>query len=361
MQGKESIAVDLGSPEGREIVYELVRHADVVLQAFRAGAAERAGVDAASLKAVNPDLVYVSAPGYGTDGPYGHRPAYAPSIGAAGGLSLTDAPAAASATGSLEEIKEGARRLNAAGAVVNVQADGIAALAVASTMLLGLLARARRQPMGELTATMIATASHAMLDRVVDYPGRPASPVPDDELHGYSALYRLYQASQGWVFLAASAEGQWDALAAALDGLAPDAALAATLSADSRFGSAEDRRRNDAELTAALGQVFGARTAAEWESLLLPAGVAVVTVTEASPEVLLLTDPDLAAEYTATVTSPVFEEHPRHAPYIRFSRSLTQAKGSCGLGQHTHALLRETGYSEETITDLAKRGIISLG
>jgi crotonobetainyl-CoA:carnitine CoA-transferase CaiB-like acyl-CoA transferase len=200
-----------------------------------------------------------------------------------------------------------------------------------------------------------------MLDRVVDYPGRPASPVPDDELHGYSALHRLYQASQGWVFLAASAEGQWDALAAALDGLAPNAALTAALSDDGRFGSAEDRHRNDAELAAALGQVFGARTAAEWESRLLPAGVAAVAVAEASPEVLLLTDPDLAAEYTATVTSPVFDEHPRHAPYIRFSRSLTQAKGSCALGQHTHALLRETGYSEETITDLAKRGIISLG
>lgn len=357
MQGKESIAVDLGSAEGKEIIYDLVRRADAVLQAFRAGAAERNGVDAATLKAINPDLVYVSAPGYGTGGPYGHRPAYAPSAGAAGGLALTDAPAAMGATGSLAEIKEAAVRLNAANAVPNVQADGVAALAVATALLLGLVARARSRPAGELTTTMLATATHALLDRVVDYPERPVSPQADDDLHGYSALYRLYKASQGWVFLSAAADGQWDDLAAALDGLTGKSALAS----DPRFGSPQARRDRDADLAATLAGVFAGRPAAEWESCLVPSGVACVAAAEASPEILLLADPDLAAEYATTATSPVFEEHLRHSPYVRFSRSRTQAKGACGHGEHTRALLGEIGYSDETIAGLAERGVVLLG
>ena len=74
MQGKESVAVDMASERGREIVLELARRADVVLQSFRAGVAERHGYTAADLLAVNPDLVYLNAPGYGSDGPCGHRP-----------------------------------------------------------------------------------------------------------------------------------------------------------------------------------------------------------------------------------------------------------------------------------------------
>ena len=63
-----------------------MRRADVVLQSFRAGVAERHGYTGPEMLAVNPDLVYLNAPGYGTDGPCGHRPAFAPTIGAGSGL-----------------------------------------------------------------------------------------------------------------------------------------------------------------------------------------------------------------------------------------------------------------------------------
>lgn len=354
MQGKESIAVDLGSPEGKKIIDELVRRSDAVLQAFRAGAAERTGVDAATLKAINPDLVYVTAPGYGTGGPYGGRPAYAPSIGAAAGLAMADAPAAGAATGSLDEIKEAARRLNAAIAIPNVQADGVAALAVASALLLGLLARSRKRPTGRLDTTMLATATHAMIEHVIDYANRPPSPTADRELHGFSALYRLYEAADGWIFLAAPADRDWLDLVAATTELTGEAGLGA----DARFSSAQARRENDAALASALETIFRTRTAADWESLLTSAGIGCVAVAAANPEILLLTDPALAAEYTVTAVSPIFDEHPRHAPYVRFSRSLTQAGGSCSLGEHTGALLHEIGYDDESIADLTKRGIV---
>src|SRR5262249_908841 len=69
LQGKESVAVDIASDEGHEIVLELVRRADAVMQSFRAGVAQRLGYTAVDLLAVNPDLVYVNAPGYGPGPP----------------------------------------------------------------------------------------------------------------------------------------------------------------------------------------------------------------------------------------------------------------------------------------------------
>ena len=351
MQGKESIQLDLTTDEGRAIVHELAKRADIVLCAFRAGAAKRTGIDADTLKALNPRLIYLNAPGYGTGGPFGARPAYAPSIGAASGLALTDAPDAAGATTSLAEIKPAAIRLFQASAVPSLQADGVAALGVASAMLLGLLARARGRATGTLTTTMLATATHALIDRTIDYPGKPAPPTVDDGGHGYHALYRMYRAAEGWVFLAAPAEKEWPELAAALS-------AEVSLSADPRFATAADRRANDDALAQVLGDVFATLPARRWEERLTAAGVGCVTVSEQPPEILLQTDEPLAAEYTATATSPIFEEHRRLAPAVRFSRSGTQAGGGCLAGDHTDTLLSELGYPKEAIADLRERRVI---
>lgn len=351
MQGKESIALDLRTEEGRRIVHELARHSDVVLQAFRAGAAERAGVDAETLRAVNPDLVYVSAPGYGTGGPYGTRPAYAPSVAAAVGLALTDAPSAVRAADSMAAKKSAMRRLAAACAVPSLQADGLSALAVASTMLLGVLARKRGHPTGALTVTMLGTGTHVLLDRVIEFAGRPAAPEVDDDAMGWHALYRMYRAAEGWVCLAAPAPREWAALAGAL-------ADEVDLAGDARFATPEDRVAHDPELTQLLAGVFARRSAGDWEEYLLAAGIGCVQVTDEMPENRLQTDPELAAEYAGTAISPIFDEYLRFGPSVRFSRSTTQTKGGCLVGEHSDALLREIGYSDEAIADLHERGIV---
>jgi crotonobetainyl-CoA:carnitine CoA-transferase CaiB-like acyl-CoA transferase len=353
MQGKESIALDLHTDEGRRIVHELARRSDVVLQAFRAGAAARVGVDEKTLLALNPDLVYVNAPGYGTDGPYGERPAYAPSIGAATGLALTDAPDAALPAGaSLDDIRTAAIRLACAAAVPSAQADGMAALAVASTMLLGLLARARRRPLAPLTTTMLSTGSHALLDRVVDFPGRPASPEVDPDGNGFHPLYRMYPAAKGWVFLAAPTEQEWHELVAVLrdDEEIP---------AEPRSALAGLHRESGEDLAATLARIFAARPAAEWERRLTAADVGCVEVADVMPEYQMQTDPALTAEYAVTAHSATFEDHLRFAPPIRFSRSATQAKGGCLAGEHTRSILSEIGYAEEAIDDLYMRAIIA--
>src|SRR5688572_30638674 len=73
-RNKRSLAIDLKAPEGKAVLLELVRTADVFLQNYRPGVAKRLGVDYESLVRINPKLIYVSISGYGESGPYVDRP-----------------------------------------------------------------------------------------------------------------------------------------------------------------------------------------------------------------------------------------------------------------------------------------------
>lgn len=73
-RNKRSVSIDLKSSEGRKVLHDLVKHADVFLQNFRVGTAERIGVGYETLREINPKLVYCSISGYGESGPYSQRP-----------------------------------------------------------------------------------------------------------------------------------------------------------------------------------------------------------------------------------------------------------------------------------------------
>jgi crotonobetainyl-CoA:carnitine CoA-transferase CaiB-like acyl-CoA transferase len=353
MQGKHSIQVDLHTEEGKAIAHRLVASADVVLQSMRAGAAQRLGIDAATLHAINPDLIYVSAPGYGVDGPYAARPAYAPSISAAGGVALANAPDAACATANLDEVMHQAPRVTSAGTIPELQTDGLAALAVASAILTALIGRDRGRPLTELRTSMLATATHALTDWVVDYPGAPAAPEPTHDGNGLSALYRIYDAGEGRVFLAAPQPKEWPSLVAAMRDFAD--------LADERFSTPQGRAANDADLAQRLEAAFRKEPAEFWEKRLTEAGVGCVELYEGAPARLIQTDPQLAAEYAVTAVSPVFDEHLRFTPLVAMSRSEVRAPGGCLAGQHTAEVLREFGYDDATIAKWQDAGVINCG
>ncbi|MEE2033246.1 CaiB/BaiF CoA transferase family protein [Rhodococcus chondri] len=350
LQGKESIALDINTPDGLAIVHELAKKSDIVLQSYRAGAAKRIGVDAATLKALNPDLVYLNAPGYGTDGPYGGRPAYAPSVGAASGLTMSDLGGLDLHGNDLEEIKRVALRRHTAGANPSVQADGVAALGVASSMLLGVLARKRGYPMGDMTATMLSSATHALMDRNTDYENRPEPPVSDPDLYGLGALYRLYEASDGWIFLAAPQDSEWSALGEALK---PYIDLG-----QEKYSTPELRRTHDADLAEALGVVLRTRSKFEWEKDLGAQDIGCVAVTERTPEINLQGDEYFEAGYSVLADSPVFDEHRRLAPLTRFSRSGVKADAGCTIGEHTDSILAEIGFGPERIAELREKEVV---
>jgi crotonobetainyl-CoA:carnitine CoA-transferase CaiB-like acyl-CoA transferase len=354
MQGKESICIDTTTPEGREIVHRFVARADAVLQGFRAGAAERLGLDATTLLTINPDLVYLHAPGYGAGVPNGQRPAFAPSIGAAAGIARANTGTTVEERPgmTMEEIQDNARRLAASATTVYAQADGFAALGVASSLLLGLVARERGAGGQSMLSSMLNSTAHAMADQVVDFDGAVRR-APDPELRGLDALYRIYDALDGWVFLAVPQEREWSALVVAL-------ASHIDLESDPRFATTADRRRNDGVLADALSQIFRTRTADQWEADLLAAGVACVAVNTEPIEAMLQGDAfGHDNGFVVDVVHPTFDAHPRLAPLVQFSRSSTQALPGVLAGSHTDALLAEFGYRAEQIRELRERKVVA--
>jgi crotonobetainyl-CoA:carnitine CoA-transferase CaiB-like acyl-CoA transferase len=350
MQGKESIAVDLTSARGLEIVEELVRRADVVMQSFRPGVAGRMGLDAAGVAQINPDAIYVEAPGYGSTGPCAGKPSFAPTMGAASGFALRNVGnVPAHPDLPLDEVKRHAARLFPATIIVG-HADAFAAHAVASAILLGLLGRRRGSGAQRLETTMLATMSHVLSDQMVGEPGTDNSARPDEDMLGSSALYRLYECADGWIFLAVTKQSEWESLRSALGDRAPSQAL---FDHECLGGSADD------DLVEELEKLFLERPAVVWEDLLLASDVACVRVAGMTPaEVLMDNLLEVDGGLTVEVRHPLWDEHPRIKPALRFSRSETSSPGGCICGQHTDDLLRELGYSDQQLIELHQDSVV---
>lgn len=354
LQGKESVAIDYTKPEGLDLVYELAKRSDIVLQCFRGKAAERAKIDEASLKAVNPELAFITTSGYGVDGPFAHRAAYAPSVGAASGLALLDSHDGGHPPTDLNDLHRRAAALFAGGGVPAVQSDGIAALGVGSALMVALYAKRHGKTLANAVTTMLGTVQQAMIPYNASYASRPAESAADDQFYGMSALYRMYRAADGFVFLAAPVPHEWPALAKAMSPYID-------LHTDERFADADSRARHDDELISALTAVFATKTKLEWEHELTTQDVGCVEVAEANSELVLQTDPYFEAGYAVEAYSPIFDEHRRLAPLCRFSRSRSEAKAGCTIGQHTDAVLREIGLADDRITALRAAEVIGGG
>jgi crotonobetainyl-CoA:carnitine CoA-transferase CaiB-like acyl-CoA transferase len=347
MQGKQSIELDAASPEGRRIVEQLISGADVVVQSFRAGVAERLGVDAASARRINPDIVYLTAPGYGVGGPCGARPAFAPTIAAASGLAwrlvgptMPGDPVEL----DVEDTKCSAVRMIAATNTSFAQCDGLAALAAATAALAGLVGRARGAGAADVSTSMLLTAANANCDDVVDYTGRPPTPTPDAELLGLGARHRLYRAATGWVFLSSAREGDLERLVAAVAGQAD---LSAAIDA------------GEQELAVALAAMFATQPAADWERDLTAARVRCVEVADGPVEAVLLGErSDEFDHLRLEVEHPMLGHHPRLAPLVHLSRTPLRVRGAEGLGASTGAVLGELGYDEAAVGELRRAGRI---
>jgi crotonobetainyl-CoA:carnitine CoA-transferase CaiB-like acyl-CoA transferase len=356
--GKESIVVDYRTPEGRQILHQLVARSDIVMRNYRQQNSVATGDDYDSLASANPDQVYLYAAAYGSDGPYTTRPAFAPTMGVAAGhrayqLGWEHALEGRRPLSFEEGVDElAAQRLRQGGPTNN--ADAASALVVGTGMLLGLLARQRSGHGQYLETTMLCSNAYVVSDEFFDFEG--LQPATGHDENGAGPLYRLYEAKEGWVFLAAPMESDWDELVAVLADVVGRTATAV----GSRFSTAEARSSRPDDLAVELSRIFAERGAAEWEQLLLARGVACVEVSRGPfSDFTISSETVVANGYITTVEHPLFGQHRRHGPIVTLSETPGRPGPGCLVGQHTRQILAELGYSDEQTSDLRERNIVA--
>ena len=253
-RNKRSVAVDLKTPEGVDLVRRLVARCDVVVENNRPGVLDRLGLRADQLRRDNPRLIWCAISGFGQDGPYRDKPAYDMIVQAlAGGMSLTGEP--------------GGRPVRAGIPIGDIAAGMYAAIAI-----LAALNRRHATGQGETIDISMLDCQAAMLTYQAAYflhagqaPGRQGSG------HDSIPVYRVFTGGDGNDFvICAISEGNWQALCRVLErpGLATDA----------RFATNRDRFHNRLVLWAVLEEEFKARPAADWVARLGAESIPVAVV-----------------------------------------------------------------------------------
>jgi crotonobetainyl-CoA:carnitine CoA-transferase CaiB-like acyl-CoA transferase len=332
---KRMLAVDIRSPEGAEILRNLIRGADVFVEGLRPGVVGRAGFDEASLRALNPRLVFASITGFGQDGPFSPWPAYDHIIQAMSGLM--------SVTGTPESAP-----LRVGPPVV----DYVTGLYAAFAVMAGLAARDRTGEFQRLDVAMRDCAFAMMSSVISEHVNTGIIPRPaGNTAASGSPSSGVFRTRDGLLALAANHERQFRQLCSAIGRW--------DLVSDERYAEPVNRQTNAAALRAELTAVFTQRAAAEWEEILMVAGVPagrVRTIPEAVMEPQtgvrgLLHEvfaPELGRNLSVVGTafklngSPL---HPNAAPRP--------------VGADSAAILAELGYAADRIAELARQGIIA--
>ena len=323
--GKESICLDLKSSKARSIARRLVAGADILIHNYRPGVPERLGLDYENLARVKPDLVYLSANGYGRNGPGARRPSTHPIPGAAlGGVVWQMGGLPPDGPLDLHEVREVARRLFRAN---DTNPDPNTSMVVATTAALGLLARDLTGKGQRIFVDMFGANAYANWDDFISYPGKPDRPNVEGNMLGLGPWCRLYECKSGWVFLYVEDED-----------------------ARARLGANDE---------AALEAKFRTDDADAWEARLNGDGIACVRADAHWPAQFLLRDPHARAEeLVVTAEHSEWGEYQRQGPLVRFERG-GRYPGACLAGEHSVKLLEELGYDADSIAELLDEGVVA--
>lgn len=330
-RSKRSIAIDLKNPKGLEVLYRLVGKADVVHMNIRKNAAERIGVGEAAIRAVNPKIIYCHTRGFEKEGPRTNSPGNDQTGNSLAGTTWEDGGCGDGGTPFWSLTSMGDTGNGFLSALAVIQA----------------LYHRRRTGEAQRVDTSIINAgllntSHASL--MANGEGIPRHHLDGMQL-GLSALYRLYQTSDGWLCIAVVTEAQWRAFA--------EVPGAQHLKQDARFASGASRTANDKALATELEHLFAMRPAAQWFEILDRAGVPCEVSNETFPREMFA-DPEMREQ--GLLTELKHEqlgkvEHFGHL--IFFSDTPGRIFGAPPLvGQHTREIMKEYGYEESEIDAL---------
>ena len=331
--GKESLAVDLRDKRGQEIVHRLVARADLLLHNVRPGIPAKLGIDYETLHRVNPRLVYVQSCAYGSSGPYAHRPAFDPVMGAFSGLTAY-------------QSGEDNVPLSYAGV------DSMAGAGSATGLMLGLMAFLRTGEGQYIESSMLTATLYVNVEDALTFDGKTPAPTPDYEQLGLGATYRLYETTKGWVFFAAPKDDEFQRFCQVVE--QPE------LGKDPRFSTAAGRYEHRHLLGGLLEPIFRGRTAEEWETRLTQEDIACVQADAMGHRRFLHTDPQpKALGFVVETEHPSLGRYSRPGPMLRFSETPSKIKPFCEAGEHTARILAELEYGPQEISRLKEAQVVN--
>ena len=330
-RGKESIAIDFKDPRGQAILRELAKKADILIENYKLGGLSAYDLDYASIKEINPAIVYCSITGFGQSGPYAHKPGYDFMIQAMSGLM--------SVTGTEQPTK------------VGVAVSDIISGLYATVGILAAYTRARETGQGEFVDVSLLDSQLASLaNQASNFLVSGKSPGLSGNAHPNIVPYQVFETADDPIVVAVGNDGQFLSLCKVIG--------REDLYADARFVTNSARVKNRTTLVPVIAAELSKLPSKRWLSELETAGIPVGPVNSiaeafADPHVIdrqtvmQLERNDLGA--VPSVRSPLrFQNH--------------AAKVGCAppaLGDSTEDILREVGFEETQIEKLLFDGVIT--
>jgi crotonobetainyl-CoA:carnitine CoA-transferase CaiB-like acyl-CoA transferase len=321
-RNKRSVALDLKQKRALEAVLRLAGTADVFVQNFRPGVAERMGLGEDAVRAVAPEIIYVSISGFGESGPYAQKPVYDPLIQSVSGLASIQA-------GSDTERPRLVR---------TIVPDKLTAYNAAQAITAALLSRARTGKGQHIRLSMLDAIVAFLWASDMGSQTFVGEDIPQQEAASFIDL--IYETATGPISAAVQTNREWVALTRALD--------KSEWLEDPRFKTPALRQRHINERLILTQEALRTRSAEEWLRRLTEAGVPCAPVLTRTQ---MLSNPQVVANGIVVETEHEEAGRIRQArSAARFSETPAEIRwGGAALGAHTAEVLGELGYTDADI------------
>jgi crotonobetainyl-CoA:carnitine CoA-transferase CaiB-like acyl-CoA transferase len=330
-RSKRSLTLNLKDSRGTDALKKLAKTADVVVQNFRPGVVERLGIGEEDIRAVAPNVIYVSISGFGENGPWVGRPVYDPIVQALSGLTTIQA-------GSDTERPRLVR---------TIVPDKLTAIVASQAITAALLARERTGEGQHVRVSMLDAVMSFLWASDMGGLTFPDKPMPAQKAASFIDL--IYQTADGYMTVSTMGNKEWWALSRAFE--EPE------LLEDPRFKDAAARDANVNDRLELIQSRLLAKTTAQWVEIFDREGV---------PCAPALTRAE-AIEHPQVVASGIIieQQHPV-AGRLRQTRTAARFDGTPAtdftgaplLGEHNDTLLSELGFSQEEVAGLREAGVV---
>ena len=334
-RNKRGLAINLQSPEGREIARKLASTSDIILESFTPGVADRLGIGYADIDNLNPRIIYCSVSGFGQSGPYSQRPVYDPLIQAISGFMSTTGEA-------------GRPPVRVAPGVIGLGTAFIASWGIA----LAVIAREQTGKGQHIDAAFLDTAVFFMSFIITGYSISGFTLPRMGSANPVFVPYQCFEAADRYVFIGITHDRFWQAFCSAL-GLDD-------LGRDERYKTAEGRLLHRDELVTEVAAELRKLLSSEILAKLEAADVPCAPVKEVSE---VIDDPQVLArgmlldmQYPGTGNMKL-----AGLPFKASGMETSQPVRAPLLGEHTEEILAELGYGKTAIDSLEHKGVILKG